>query len=262
MNNESPLKAIIVVAATALVCSILVTAAAVSLQPIQQAYQDLERNRILVRISGAGDAVDEMSDRQVIAAFQNLDARLVDLDRGVFDETYNPNTFDARKAAAPQQFTVVIPDDQDVAGLGRRLSLVTVYLVQEGDELQRVILPVYGQGMWSTLYGFIAIENDLNTIAGMTIYGQEETPGIGDRILRPDWQARWRGRKLYDEQNVFRFRISQGDIDPDSPAAVYQVDGLTGATVTINGLMNVMRYWFGPHGFATFLKNFSTTSGS
>lgn len=262
MDNESPLKAIIVVTATALVCSILVTVAAVTLQPMQRAYQDLERNRILVRISGVRDAVDEMSDREVIAAFQNLDARLVDLDRGVFDETYNPYTFDTRKAATNPRFSVVIPADQDVAGLGQRSSLVRVYLVQDGVDLQRIILPVYGPGMWSTLYGFIVIESDLNTIADMAIYEQGETPGIGDRILRPDWQARWQGRKLYDEQNILRFRIASGAVNSDSPEAVYQVDGLAGATVTVNGLMNLMRYWFGPHGFATFLKNLSTTGSS
>ena len=261
MDNESPLKAIIVVTATALVCSVLVTVAAVTLQPIQRVHQNLERNRHIVRISGLMDPAEELSDWEIIATFQDLDARLVDLDQGVFDETFNPDTFDIRKAAGDPEFSVTIPADQDVAGLKRRSRLMTVYLVRDGDALQRIILPVYGQGMWSTIYGFLALESDLNTIADMTFYEQEETAGIGDQILRPDWLARWRGKRLYDEQGVVRFRIADGSVDPGSPDAAYQVDALTGATATTDGVTNLMRYWLGPHGFANFLEKFSAAGG-
>ncbi|MEE8495836.1 MAG: Na(+)-translocating NADH-quinone reductase subunit C [Xanthomonadales bacterium] len=261
MDNESPLKAIIVVTATALVCSVLVTVAAVTLRPIQWAHQDLERNRHIVRISGLMDPADELSDWEIIAAFQDLDARLVDLDRGAFDETFNPDTFDTRKAAGDPEFSVTIPADQDVAGLKRRSRLMTVYLVRDGDDLHRIILPVYGPGMWSTIYGFLALESDLNTIAEMSFYEQEETAGIGDQILRPDWLARWRGKRLYDEQGVVRFRIAGGSVDPRSPDAAYQVDALTGASVTAGGVTNLIRYWLGPHGFANFLEKFSVAGG-
>ena len=261
MDNESPWKAIIVVTATALVCSVLVTVAAVTLRPIQRAHQDLERNRHIVRISGLMDPADELSDWEIIAAFQDLDARLVDLDQGAFDETFDPDTFDTRKAAGDPEFSVTIPANQDVAGLSRRSRLMTVYLVRDGDALQRIILPVYGQGMWSTIYGFLALESDLNTIAEMSFYEQEETAGIGDQILRPDWLARWRGKRLYDEQGVMRFRIAGGAVNPGLPEAAYQVDALTGASVTADGVTNLIRYWLGPHGFANFLEKFSAAGG-
>ncbi len=256
MDKESPLKAIIVVTATALLCSVLVTLTAVTLQPIQKAYADLERIRFIIGISGVEDSVDEMSELEIIVAYQDIDVRLVDLQRGAFDSSYDPDAFDMWKAAADPQLNVPIPADEDVARLGQRSSLVTVYLVRDGEQLQRLILPVYGQGMWSTIYGFIALENDLNTIADITFYEHGETPGIGDLILRPDWQAKWRGRKLYDEQNLLRFRIIRGEVNASSPDAAYQVDGLTGATVTANGVMNLIHYWFGSHGFARFLNNF------
>ena len=232
-----------------------------TLQPIQRAYQDLERNRFIVQMSGLMDAADELSDREIIAAFQDLDARIVDLDQGVFDETYNPDTFDTRKVSGSPEFSVTIPTDQDMAGLGRRSRLVTVYLVWDGGDLERIVFPIYGQGMWSMLHGLLALESDLNTIADVTFYEQAETAGIGDQILRPDWQARWRGRKLFDERRTLQFSIAQGTIDPDSPEAAYEVDALTGATVTANGVTNLVRYWFGPHGFAPFLENFSAGGG-
>ena len=260
MDNESPLKAILVVTATALVCSVLVTVAAVTLQPIQKAYQDLERIRFIVEVSGVANSLDEMSELEIIAAFQGLDARIVDLELGVFDSSYNPRTFDAL-VTEDQQFTVSIPENQDLARLGQRPRLLTVYQLGDRDDLQRIILPVHGQGMWSTIYGFVALESDLNTIAAMTIYDQGETPGIGDVILRPDWQAGWVGRKIYDGQGDLRFRIARGAVDPDSPEAAYQVDGLAGATITTNGVTNLIRYWFGPHGYAAFLNNISLAGG-
>ena len=260
MNNESPCKALIVVTATAFVCSILVTVAAVTLQPIQQAYANLDRIRVILMVSGIVDDAEAMTEFQLAAAFQDLDAQLVDLDRGVFDTTFNPLTFDAREAGADPQLSVEIPAAQNVAQLGRRARFATVYLLEDDRGLQRIILPVHGQGMWSTLYGFIVLESDLNTIAAMTIYEQGETPGIGDVITRPDWLATWRGRKLFDEQNNLRFAITRGPAIPDSPDAVYEVDGFAGATITANGVANMIRYWFGPHGYARFLANLAEGS--
>lgn len=254
MNNDSPIKAVIVVAATALLCSILVTLAAVTLQPIQRAYQDLERNRFLVGISGLTDGVAELPDRDVVSLFQRFEARIVNLDTGTFDNTYNPDTFDTGKAAADPVLSIAIPAELDGAKLSRRSRLVTVFLVNDGDKLQRMMLPIYGQGMWSTIYGYIALEADLNTIADITFYEQAETAGMGDKILRPDWLAGWRGRKLYDETGSLRFRIGGGAVDPASPAARYHVDGITGATVTVDAVMRMVVYWFGPHGFAPFLE--------
>lgn len=262
MDNESPLKAVIVVTATALVCSILVTVTAVSVQPIQRAYRDLERNRYIVSISGRLDAAEDAADRQIAMAFGDLEARIVDLDRGVFVDDMNPDTFDARKAAADPELGVPIPAAQDIAALGRRARWATVYVVEDAGGLQRIIFPIYGKGMWSMLSGYLALESDLNTIAGIVFNEQGETAGIGDRILAPDWQARWQGRKLYDAQDTLRFRIAKAAVDPAAPGAAFEVDGLTGATVTADAVTNLVRYWFGPHGFARFIDNQSATGAA
>lgn len=255
MNNESPLKAVIVVTTTAMLCSVLVTMAAVTLHPVQRAYQDLERNRFLVGISGLTDGVADLSDREVVSLFQTLEARIVDLSTGAFDDTYNPDSFDAWNAATDPELSVAIPVEADAAKLSQRSRLLTVYLVSDADQLQRMIFPIYGQGMWSTIYGFIALDADLNTIADITFYEQGETAGIGDKILRPDWQVGWRGRKLYDDTGRLRFRIGASAV-PATHAADYQVDAITGATVTTDAVTNLVGYWFGPHGFAPFLDSF------
>lgn len=259
MDNESPVKALIVVTATALVCSILVTVTAVTLQPIQRAYADLERIGFIVGLSGLADAVQDLSELELIVTYQGIDARLVDLQSGGFDSSDDPRNFDMRQAAADAQRNVAIPSDADVARLGQRSRLMPVYLVRDGDALRRLILPIYGQGMWSTIYGFIALESDLNTIAGISFYEHGETPGIGDRILNPDWQAKWVGRRLYDEDDALRLRVVRGEVSADSPAMAFEVDGIAGATVTVNGVSNIVQYWFGPHGYAQFLNELPNT---
>ncbi len=256
MNNESPVKAVIVVTATAFLCSVLVTVAAVTLQPIQRAYQDLERNRAIVAISGLTDRASELSDREIVSLFQVLEARIVDLDIGEFDERFNPDTFDTWKSASDPALSTAIQAQQDLAKLTRRSRLVTVYLVKDGTDLKRMLLPIYGQGMWSTLYGFLALEPDLNTIADITFYEQAETAGIGDKILMPDWQASWRGRKLYDENGTLRLGLGEGAVESTTLAAVYEVDAISGATITVDAVTNLVRYWFGPHGFAPFLETY------
>lgn len=255
MNNDSPIKAILVVLGTAFVCSLLVTMAAVNLKPIQQAYQDLERNRYIIGISGLAEDGAELSDADVVDLFQSLDARLVDLDAGRYDERFNPLTFDQRQALLDPETSTAIPSALDAASLSRRSRYAAAFIVGDPQRPERIILPIRGQGMWSTIYGYLALASDLNTIVAVTFYEQGETAGIGDQILRPDWQARWEGRKLFDEGGVMAFRVAAGAVAPSAPAAAYQVDAIAGATMTTNAVTAMVHYWFGPHGFDPFLNN-------
>ena len=255
MNNDSTLKALLVVVLTALTCSVVVTTTAVTLKPIQRAYQDLERNRVLVGIAGLAEQATTLPDRQVVSLFQELEARVVDLDAGTFDDNISADDLDSLAAASDPERSVAIPPNQDVASLGRRARRVAIYVVPRADGIERMVLPVYGQGMWSTLYGFIALDSDLNTIAGITFYEQAETAGIGDQILRADWQARWVGRKLYDAGGTLRFRVSNQTVDPQSPEADYHVDAISGATVTTDAVSNLVTYWLGEHGFQPFIDS-------
>jgi Na+-transporting NADH:ubiquinone oxidoreductase subunit C len=109
--------------------------------------------------------------------------------------------------------------------------------------------------MWSMLYGYIALESDLNTVTGMTFYEQNETPGLGDQITHDHWLEQWQGRQIYDDRLHPMFRVNDGVVQPGSEAARHQVDALTGATVTGNAVTNLIHYWFGPHGYQAFLEH-------
>ncbi|MCF6337066.1 MAG: Na(+)-translocating NADH-quinone reductase subunit C [Gammaproteobacteria bacterium] len=260
MSNDSPLKAILVVFIVALVCSIMVSVAAVSLRPYQLAHQIFNRAEHIVKLADLMPAnTDTLSKKDLMDIFLQLDARVIDIDTGRFEKNLNPLTFDQRKAAASLGHYVTIPAEYDVAHLGRRSQFATIYLVWDGEQIKRIIFPIHGQGMWSTIYGYIALQADLNTIAAVTFYEQGETPGLGTQIQLPGWQSKWQGRQLWDGTGELRFRIATERVVPESMAARYEVDGLSGATVTASGVTNLMHYWFGEHGFQPFLRYLSET---
>jgi len=112
-----------------------------------------------------------------------------------------------------------------------------------------VVLPVYGEGLYSTLYGYLALEPDLQTIYNLYFYEQEETPGLGAEIENPEWQAGWRGKKIYGKDGEVRIRVARGVAN-----GPFEVDGITGATMTSNGVTALVRYWLGPDGFGPYLE--------
>ncbi|MGI9294536.1 MAG: Na(+)-translocating NADH-quinone reductase subunit C [Pseudomonadales bacterium] len=259
MNNpvkgkDNPLKALIVVVAVSLACSILVSFASITLKPIQLLNQKVERSRHIVALTGLVPSDKKLTNDEILNAVEQLDIRVIDIGTGDFDNSIDPEQFDARTAVNNPELSVTIPPDDDLARLGRRARHAIVYLVWEGNELSRIILPVHGQGMWSTLHGLLALEVDFNTIGAVTFYEQAETAGLGDQITRPDWQLKWQGRQLFNSQGDVVFRVAAGSVAEDSAAALHQVDAISGATVTAVSVTRLVEFWFGPNGYLPFLN--------
>ena len=95
----------------------------------------------------------------------------------------------------------------------------------------------------------LALRGDTNTIAGLTILDQSETPGLGARITETSWQAEFPGTRLRDDTGALRFEVARG-----SAATDFEVDGITGATRTSNAITRMIRFWAGPDGFGPFLE--------
>src|SRR5690606_8511703 len=126
-------------------------------------------------------------------------ARIVDLDTGEYVEPEivgrkEALAYDQRKAAKDPKLSSALPGDIDIASIKRRVKYAKVYLVQNEGELEKIILPVSGYGLWSTLHGFIALEKDANTIVGLGFYEHAETPGLGGEVDNPRWKAVWQGK--------------------------------------------------------------------
>ena len=233
-----------------LVCSIIVSTAAVVLKPAQQANKTLDLKRNILMAAGLLDPA-----RSVEEQFEQVETRIVDLDEGRFVDGVDPATFDQREAAKDPESSRAIPSEQDVAKLVRREDQALVYLVRaENGDLDKIILPIRGYGLWSTLYGFMALESDGNTVAGLGFYEHGETPGLGGEVDNPRWKSLWPGKQVYRGDQV-SIQVLKGSVPAGSNDAAWQVDGLSGATLTTKGVDNLVRYWLGEQGFKPLLDN-------
>jgi len=253
-QKESTVRTLAVALVVCLVCSVFVAGAAVVLKSTQIENKELDKQRSILAIAGLGDA--ELSGKQVKALYkERIVAKVVDLESGTFSDVQDVNTFDPLKAAKDPKLSDALPGEQDIASIKRRERFTTVYLVEKDGQLDTLILPVRGYGLWSTLYGFMALKGDLNTVVGMGFYQHAETPGLGGEVDNPKWKALWPGKTLFGEDGKLAVDIVKGNVDSQSPKATHQVDGLAGATLTSNGVENLLRFWLGQKGFGPFIAN-------
>jgi Na+-transporting NADH:ubiquinone oxidoreductase subunit C len=249
-SNDSIKKIVTVAFALCIVCSIVVSTAAVILKPAQEANKDLDRKRNILAAAGMleeGKTVDEL--------FRRIDARYVDLRTGEFAEDV-PAGYNQRAASKAPKLSTDL--EEDPAKIGRRADYAEVYLVRATDGgLDKVILPIHGYGLWSTLYGFIALESDVNTVAGLGFYEHGETPGLGGEVDNPRWKSQWPGKQVYRDGEA-AIALAKGAVDKESPNAPWRVDGLSGATLTARGVTNLVQFWLGEQGFKPFLDNLKT----
>ena len=135
---------------------------------------------------------------------------------------------------------------------------VEIYLEQDAGQTQQIILPISGPGLWSTMRGYLALAPDGTTIKGIRFYEHGETPGLGDQIDKEDWRALWVGRQVYDDTGATRIEVVRGFVarDGSNPDSQYQIDGLSGATLTGNGVTDLVQYWTGPDGFGPYLETY------
>lgn len=246
MSRDSTAKVLIVAFLVCVACSILVSAAAVGLKSRQEQNQEEEKRRNILQIARIYDPA-----RSVDAQFEKVKSRIVDLESGKFVT-----------AAGGVDSRYVIPVAQDLAGIKVRPRTMDVYLIEETGRLEQVILPVYGKGLWSTMFGFIALGPDLSTVKGFGFYQHGETPGLGGEIDNRNWLAKWPGKVVYDQEGKVKLQLIKGTVDAGSPEARHQVDGISGATLTSRGVSNLIAYWLGENGYQPFLEELRQRGGT
>lgn len=248
MARETVGKTFLVALSVCVVFSVLVSTAAVTLRPIQEINKLLDKKKNILLAAGLmeeGKSIDDL--------FAAIEAKVVDLASGEYTEM-DPEAYDQRKAVKDPSLSVAIARDADQAGIKRRAKYAPVYLVKKGDVLDRVILPVHGKGLWSTLYGFIALDaKDMSTIKGLVFYEHAETPGLGGEVDNPTWKALWNGKTVFGASGAVRIEVIRGSVVPGRPGSQYQVDGLSGATLTSRGVSGLLKYWLGREGFGPYL---------
>ena len=255
MPNDHPVKTLLVALILCLVCAVAVSVAAVSLRPLQERNKDLAFKQEVLKVAGLYVPGDDVETQ-----FKQVDARMVDLASGEYRPDLDPRSYSPQAAArAPETGTAIAPPE-DLARIKRRSRFVPVYLVRRDDRLHLVILPIYGTGLWSTMYGLLALHADADTVAGVSFYAQAETAGLGAEIADRDWQAGWSGKRIYDDTGKVRFQLVKGAAGGSEEAA-YGVDALSGATLTSNGVTDLVRYWLGDQGFGRYLDRIKQQEG-
>ncbi|TOD34147.1 Na(+)-translocating NADH-quinone reductase subunit C [Vibrio parahaemolyticus] len=249
-NNDSIKKTLGVVIGLSLVCSIIVSTAAVGLRDKQKANAVLDKQSKIVEVAGI-----EANGKKVPELYaEYIEPRLVDFATGEFVEEATDGSkaanYDQRKAAKDNATSIKLTAEQDKAKIIRRANTGIVYLVKNGDDVSKVIIPVHGNGLWSMMYAFVAVETDGNTVSGITYYEQGETPGLGGEVENPSWRAQWVGKKLFDENHKPAIKVVKGGAPAGSE---HGVDGLSGATLTGNGVQGTFDFWLGDMGFGPFL---------
>lgn len=253
-RKETIGRTLLVALAVCLVCSVVVSGAAVSLKPQQQENALLDKQRSILRIAGMIDETAGSAEVQRVFD-QGITARLVDLQTGHFTDAEDPRTFEPVKAAQNPALSRILTPEQDVASIRRLERYSVAYLVEKNGEIETLILPVRGYGLWSTLYGFIALEKDLKTVSGFGFYQHAETPGLGGEVDNPRWLSQWPGKRVYDDNGRVAVVMLKGGVNPANPQAVHQVDAIAGATLTSRGVEHLLHFWLGPDGFGPFLQN-------
>lgn len=103
-------------------------------------------------------------------------------------------------------------------------------------------IPIVGKGLWSTLYGYLALESDLKTIKGITFYKHGETPGLGAEIENPSFQKNFTGKKILSGNGeLVSVTVLKGKTRPNSPTLIHEVDGISGATLTSDGVNKLLK---------------------
>ena len=222
-------------------CAVIVSVTAVSVRPEQKL--NIENEKKLKILAAAGIVTNEV-DKE----FSKIETLYIDFVSNQLIQI--EGNYDHIKASASAESSSIIPKKQDIAILKRRENVAPIYVwFSEEEQIQKVVLPIRGYGLWGTLYGYISLDADLNTVKGIEYYDHKETPGLGGEVDSPAWKSDWNGKKVYNSSGEVILYVTKGPSSED-----YEIDGISGATLTSNGVTNMIRYWLGENGYGPVLQ--------
>lgn len=245
----TPAKTVGFAAIVCFVCSIFVASSAVGLKDLQKENEILDKQKKVLDVAGLLN--DQMAaDANLIkkAYSERIKPVLVDLKEGAC-KGQDANTFDQQKFAKDPATSTNVSGNK--AKVQRTPNCAKIFEVKSeaGNGIDTVILPVEGKGLWSTLYGFIALAPNGVDIKGLTFYKHAETPGLGGEVDNPKWKAQWKGKKAFKAGEAApALYVKKGKANDN-----YSVDGLSGATLTSNGVTNLLQFWLGEQGFGSYI---------
>ena len=274
MQHDSIANTMVVAIGVCLVCSLLVSSAAVGLRSMQQKNIALDMKKNILQAAGfPGEEIDSpqkiedvfasrvqpiiidlKTGKQAAEQLVSADPKLATVDQALASYDQIKTAKDAK--SIDEGLSHQIPSDKNIAGVGKMETYSHVYLIKDLDgKISKYVFPVRGKGLWSILKGFIAVNNDMNTISGLTYYEHQETPGLGGEVDAAWWKDLWRDpenpKKIFNSDGDVVIHVVKGAAEPNDE---YAVDGLSGATITSRGVTNMLKFWMGPDGFGPYLE--------
>jgi len=259
MSKDSTLKTLVVALSLCVICSILVSTAAVKLRPqqIENKALDVKKNLLV-----AAKLIESSATKEEInEAFTSVETKLIDLSTGTVVDGMDPETYDTRKAAKDPKLSKKLEADNDIARIKAIAKVRPVYLVKKGDDVDQIVIPFHGKGLWSTMYGFLCLDSDTKTVRGIAYYEHGETPGLGGEVDNTRWKNSWVGKTVLGDEYKPMIDVVKGSVNPNSSSANYQIDGLSGATLTSDGVEQMINFWLGDIGYGKYLANFRDARG-
>jgi Na+-transporting NADH:ubiquinone oxidoreductase subunit C len=283
MPRDSIKHTFIVAVSVCAACSLVVSMAAVALKGFQDRNRLLDRQRNILLVAGFDPKeIDEADEVESLFA-QRIKDTIIELETGEdVTSQYTENLSQGQEPrAAVQSFDQLkgpklgnpdlaekLSSSEDIATIKWQENRGHVYelMSADGKTVEKYIFPIRGYGLWSTLYGFICLESDLNTIAGLSFYEHGETPGLGGEVDNERWKEIWaKGHmdetgkerirlKVYDESGNVEISVIKGQVNITNEMAEFQVDGLSGATITSNGVSNLLQFWMGDTGYKPYIE--------
>ncbi len=233
IKNSTTLLFAIAVSA---VCALCVAGSVVLLRDRQQENAELERQRNV--LAAANLIAQDATPAEIAQAYGELTPVHIDLATG-------------EPCSAPSEATRDAPANP--AGISKIPVCMPIFQKRAGDQIELHILPIEGQGLWSRLYGFLALNADGRTVRGLSFYKHGETPGLGGEISNPRWTKKWENRKVFNNLGNVDIAIIKGIAGP-AESDPHRVDGLSGATLTGRGVTNLLRFWLSDEGYGRYLK--------
>lgn len=249
MNKDSALNIALVGIGLCLLCSAIISIVAIQLRAVQENNVVLDQQKKIISSANLDETYDSIE-----SAMKNISKVIINLETGKKIDR-DPRTYDLSKELRMEGMYKNLSPEEDIASIKKRENFAKIYIEYQGEKVKTLILPVRGYGLWGIMYGYLAINEDLNTVIGLEFYEHKETPGLGAEIVNPKWKATWENKQIYDSSGKVNLKVIKGVSSINDEDHKYQIDGLSGATITSNGVTNLIAFWMGPKGYLPFIEN-------
>ncbi len=221
-------------AALTIACGVLLAVASQGLKSKQQEQIDLEFKR---NILSTFMTIDKTTKVQEIFAKKVLPI-VVDFKGKEVNKKFN-------EISIEKEYKKPLED--------RNFPIYEIRNDAKPDSIDFYVMPVFGNGLWDVIWGYVALENDMNTIKGVVMAHKAETPGLGARITDEEIQKRYIGKKIFDSNNqLVSITMIKGE-GHDTQNQPNNVDGMSGATLTAKGVNKMFKNYF--EGYLSFIQS-------